>query len=93
MPANSNNHLLSISSEGARTEICIDTGQPLPTGNTAKACAKLYCADALHARLIADCLRQRLGDAIEAARRQAYEQGYRDARHRNNRLRRFGRSL
>jgi len=67
--------LLTIQPDGRSAELIIDTGLRLRSGTPWRAYAKVPCHDPLHAELLA----QRLGDAVENARREAYQQGYADA--------------
>lgn len=88
-----NKILLRVQPDGRAAEIVIDTGMPLRSGKTWLAYAKVFCSDVFHAEMMAERLRERIGDAIEQARREAYERGYRDARLRRRPLARFSRSL
>ncbi|MGF1485429.1 MAG: hypothetical protein ACFBZ8_13815 [Opitutales bacterium] len=85
--------VLYIQPDGRTAEVVIDTGHRLRTGKSWRAYAKVYCNDPLHAQLMAERLKKRLGDAVEMARREAYAQGYADARARRARLRSFSREL
>lgn len=49
--------------------------------------------DELYAKLLFDCLRKRLGDLIESARREAYEQGRKDMKGKQAKRRHFKRFL
>jgi hypothetical protein len=91
--ASDKNILLRVQPDGRAAEIVIDTGMPLRSGKTWLAYAKVFCSDVFHAEMMAARLRERIGDAIEQARREAYERGYRDARLRRRPLGRFSRSL
>ncbi len=85
--------VLQVQPDGRTAEVVIDTGHRLRTGKPWRAFAKVWCNDPLHAQLMAERLQARLGDAIEAARKEAYEAGYADARSKRARLRRFSRIL
>lgn len=71
--------LLSIEPNAATATIHINTGEALPNGQPLRTAAKIYCQDAFTASLVARHLQERLGDAVEQARRRAYWYGYRDA--------------
>lgn len=85
--------ILRVQPDGRAAEVVIDTGMPLRSGKTWQAYAKVFCSDVFHAEMMATRIRERLGDAIESARREAYERGYRDACRRRPRLRKFSRKL
>jgi len=85
--------ILRVQPDGRTAELVIDTGMPLRSGKTWQAYAKVFCCDVFHAEMMATRIRERLGDAIESARREAYERGYRDARRQRPRLRKFSRKL
>ena len=76
---NTNKGILNIQQDGKKAEIVIDTGHPLRDGRTWLAYAKVYCPNVFTARLVADRLAQRLGDAVQSARQEAYDLGYQDA--------------
>lgn len=85
--------ILVVRPDGLCAELVVDTGMRLSTGRTWRAFAKVRCKDVYTASLVAEQLNKRLGDAVEQARREAYEAGYRDARQRRNRRRQFSRTL
>ena len=76
---NSKPPVIIIQQDGRKAEIVMDTGYPLRNGKTWRAYAKVYCPNVFTAGLVAESLDKRLGDAVEAARREAYEAGYQDA--------------
>lgn len=88
-----NSPILNIQQEGRKAEIIVDTGHALGNGKTWRAYAKLDCPNVFTAGLIADRLRHRIGDAVEVARREAYELGYRHGRCAAPRIEQFSRSL
>ncbi len=71
--------VILIQQDGRKAEIVIDTGYPLRNGKTWRAFAKVYCPNVYTAGLVTESLDRRIGDAVEAARREAYEEGYRHA--------------
>ncbi len=85
--------LLRVQPDGRAAEIVIDTGLPLRSGKTWQAYAKVFCCDVFHAEMMAERIRERIGDAVEQARRDAYQRGYRDARRKRRPLNKFSRSL
>jgi hypothetical protein len=72
--------LITIQPDGSKAELVIDTGVPLKGGRNWRAFAKVFCRDPYHAQLVAESLGNRLGEAIAAARRDAYTAGYADGR-------------
>jgi hypothetical protein len=85
--------IIDIQPDGRAAELVIDTGHRTRTGRTWRAFAKVFCNDPFHAQLMAERLRERLGDAIEAARREAYQAGYNDAASNRAPLTEFSRQL
>ena len=68
--------VILIQQDGCKAEIVIDTGYPLRNGKTWRAFAKVYCPNVYTAGLVTESLDRRIGDAVEAARREAYDAGY-----------------
>ena len=71
--------VILIQQDGCKAEIVIDTGYPLRNGKTWRAFAKVYCPNVYTAGLVTESLDRRIGDAVEAARREAYDAGYQHA--------------
>lgn len=92
-PPQTDGFILRVQPDGRSAELVIDTGMPLRSGKSWLAYAKVFCHDVFHAELMAERIRCRIGDAVEQARREAYEKGYQDGRVRRSRLRKFSRKL
>ena len=71
--------VILIQQDGRNAEIVVNTGYPLRNGKTWRAYAKVYCPNVFTACLVTERLDRRLGDAIETARREAYDAGYQHA--------------
>ncbi len=85
--------ILNIQQEGRKAEVVIDTGHALRGGKNWLAYAKVYCPNIFTAQLVADRLAKRLGDAVQAAREEAYELGYEHASGNQPRISGFSRVL
>ena len=85
--------ILNIQLDGRKAEVVIDTGHPLRGGKNWLAYAKVYCPNVFTAQLVADRLAKRLGDAVQAAREEAYELGYEHALDNQPRISGFSRVL
>ena len=71
-----NTPILNIQKRGRRAEVIIDTGRPLHNGKTYRAFAQVDCPNSFTANLVAEGLRDCVGEAVARARREAYLQGY-----------------
>lgn len=71
-----NTPILNIQKRGRRAEVIIDTGRPLHNGKTYRAFAQVDCPNSFTAKLVAEGLRECVGEAIASARREAYQEGY-----------------
>lgn len=87
------NRVITVQQEGRHAEIVVDTGHPLRNGKTWQAYAKVFCPNVFTARLVAEQLGRQIGDAVEKARREAYEDGYEHALKSEPRLTAFSREL
>ncbi len=84
-----NEGILNIQQDGRKAEVVIDTGHPLRGGKNWLAYAKVYCPNVFTAQLVT----KRLGDAVQAAREEAYELGYKHALGNHPRISGFSRVL
>ena len=71
-----NTPILQIQQDGRKAEIIIDTGHALRSGKTWRAFGKVFCPNVFTAGLVAESLKRRVGDAVAAARLEAYKLGY-----------------
>ncbi len=88
-----NTPILQIQQDGRKAEIVVDTGHALRGGKTWRAFAKVFCPNVFIANLVAERLKRRLGEAVEAARRESYQLGYEHGARRSEPLREFSPEL
>ena len=72
--------ILRVQASGRCAEVVVDTGHILSTGKTWLAFARVPCANVYTAKVVSENLGRRIENAVAAARRAAYYQGYREAR-------------
>lgn len=72
--------ILRVQANGRCAELIVDTGHVLSSGRNWMAFAKVPCSNVYTARILSESLGNRICEAVERTRREAYLQGYRAAR-------------